>query len=315
MHTGASIRFHRAMATADRTSASRFPPDAEIVVRRVGFQFPDDLAPLWNARQPEWSHMVNGMSLTMPYLEPFLIRSVAAVIDQISDEQVRAAAQAFVAQEAQHFQTHRRYNELLKRNGYPQLADVESAMQKSYERIERKRSLKFRLAYTSGFEVMTPDVTRWLCDERRKLFAGSDTRVASFILWHFVEEAEHKNVAFDVYRSVYGGYVYRVIGGVYAPLHLIWYTRRGTVAMLKQDGRWWSPRARIRAWMRLASFLGVVVPGILRGFRPGHDPRDIEDPQWAKDWIAGWAAGPPSKEPPLLDTSHPDVPVPFPSPH
>lgn len=299
------------MAKADRRSAREFAPDPEIVVRRVGFKFPDDLDPVWNAEQPEWSHMVNGMSLTMPYLEPFLIKSVASAIDQTTNDQVRASAKAFVSQEAQHFQTHRRYNEILKRNGYPQLAEVESSMQKSFERMQEKRSLKFRLAYTSGFEVMTPDVTRWLIEERRKLFGRSDTRVASFILWHFVEEAEHKNVAFDVYQDVFGGYVYRVIGGLYAPLHLIWYMRRGCVVMLKQDGRWRNPRARIRAWMRLAAFLRAVVPGILRGFLPGHDPRKIDDPQWAHDWIAGWEASPDSDDPPLVDTSHPDLPVPF----
>jgi predicted metal-dependent hydrolase len=35
---------------------------------------------------------------------------------------------------------------------------------------------------------MTLGVTRWLVEDRVKLFAGADTRVVSFVLWHMVEE-------------------------------------------------------------------------------------------------------------------------------
>ena len=53
-------------------------------------------------------------------------------------------------------------------------------------------------------------VRRWqsldVVDNRVDLFRGSDTRIASFILWHFVEEAEHKRVAFDVFEAVSGDY-------------------------------------------------------------------------------------------------------------
>jgi len=75
-----------------------------------------------------------------------------------------------------------RYIELFKANGYSEIAEVEDAMKRSYARIKTKRSLAFRLAYAADFESMTLGVTKWLIEDRVKLFAGADTRVVSFVL-------------------------------------------------------------------------------------------------------------------------------------
>lgn len=44
----------------------RIPQPGQLVVRKIPFEFPDDLEPHWKPDEPEWSHMVNGASLTMP---------------------------------------------------------------------------------------------------------------------------------------------------------------------------------------------------------------------------------------------------------
>lgn len=140
---------------------SRIPSEGELVVRRIPFEFLEDLDPAWCPDQREWSHMVNGASLTMPYLEPFLIATLRDAMKEIEDEDVLEEARGFIGQEAQHDTTHRRYDELLKAKGYPQLAVVEKRMKQSFEKL-RRRSLAYRLAYTSGFETMTLGVTSWL---------------------------------------------------------------------------------------------------------------------------------------------------------
>lgn len=291
---------------------NRIPEEGELVVRRIPFEFPDDLEPLWNPEQREWSHMVNGASLTMPYLEPFLIATLRDATKEIQDEDVLEEARGFIGQEAQHYTTHRRYNELLKASGYPELAEVEERMQRGYERL-RRRSLAYRLAYASGFETMTLGVTHWLVNERTKLFGGSDTRIASFILWHFVEEAEHKRAAFDAYQAVDGRYWLRLVGIFVGSMHVFWWSRKAGVAMLKADGVWRSPASRLRAWRRTWEFFVAIVPGLLRSARPSHDPRDEPDPPWTREWIAGYAQAPEGGSVPLVDTTVPDFPVPFPA--
>lgn len=284
------------------------PEEGEIVVRSIPFEFPDELEPAWSPHR-EWAHMVNGASLTMPYLEPFLIATLKEAMDGIDDEEVLEEARGFNAQEAQHYKTHRRYNELLKANGYPELAEVEEAMKAGYEKL-RKRSLTYRLAYSCGFETMTLGVTNWLVSDRVKLFGGSDTRVASFIVWHFVEEAEHKRVAFDVYQAARGDYWQRVLGVFTGSGHVFWWARKGAIAMLKADGLWRDPRSRLRLWRRTAEFFRAVLPVILRSASPWHDPRDEPDPAWVRAWIAGYASCEGSFVP-LLDTDDAEMPLPF----
>lgn len=285
------------------------PAVGELVVRKIPFEFPDDLDPIWNQAQPEWSHIVNGASLTMPYLEPFLIATVREAIGDITEEAVLEEARGFIAQEAQHYRTHRRYNELLKRNGYPSLAAVEADMKRSFDGL-RTKSLTFRLAYACGFETMTVGVTDWLVGERTALFGGADSRVASFVLWHFVEESEHKNVAFDVYQSARGQYWQRVLGVFTGSMHVFWWSRKGVIAMLKTDGQWRNLRSRWRLWRRTAAFFKAVAPVVARSVLPSHDPRNHADPTWVREWIAGYASATGGVVP-MLDTSDPQMPVPF----
>ncbi|MCY4504516.1 MAG: metal-dependent hydrolase, partial [Hyphomicrobiales bacterium] len=68
-----------------------------IVVRKIPFAFDEDISPVWNDAQPEWSHMINGASLTMPYLEPFLIRTVREILPKLTDAGLREDARDFIA--------------------------------------------------------------------------------------------------------------------------------------------------------------------------------------------------------------------------
>jgi predicted metal-dependent hydrolase len=197
----------------------------------------------------------------------------------------------------------------LKAKGYPQLADVEKAMERSYDKL-RTRSLGYRLAYASGFETMTMGVTKWMVGERERLFYGADTRIASFILWHMVEEVEHKRVAFDVYQAVDGSYLRRVVGVLVGSAHVFWWSPAACVTMLKVDGRWRDLRSRRRLWRRTAEFLVAIAPTVLRSASPRHDPRHEPDPLWVRQWIDGYASADPT-EVPLLDTADRTIPIPF----
>ena len=287
------------------------PKPGDIVVRRIPFEFPDDIQPHWKPDEPEWSHMINGASLTMPYLEPFLIDTMREALRKIDDEHVQKEARGFMAQEGQHFRQHRRYNELLKAKGYPELAEIENEMQKSYDRMRRRRSLAFRMGYTAGFESMTLGVTRMLVEQRHDLFRNADPRVSSFILWHMVEETEHKRVAYDVYQAACPGYWMRALGVFTGSLHVMWFSRRGYRAMLKKDGLWFNLRSRMRLWRRATQFVLAVGPFLLRSALPGHDPEQEPDPTWVRDWIEGYARYATKDSIPLIDTVSSEMTAPY----
>lgn len=280
-------------------------------MRRIAFEFPDDIDPHWKKDEPEWSHMVNGASLTMPYLEPFLIDSMRDALEGIEDPEIREAARGFLTQEGQHFRHHRRYNDLLKAKGYPELAAIEDQMQASYDHMRKHRSLGYRMGFTAGFESMTLGVTSWLIEQRRDLFRNADPRVTSFVLWHMVEETEHKRVAYDVYQAACPGYWMRALGVFTGSLHVLWYSRKACIAMLQKDGLWKNWASRRRLWRRTGQFAAHVLPFLLRSALPGHDPAHESDPAWVHSWIEGYARKGDKTFVPLVDTSSADLPPPY----
>lgn len=281
-----------------------------IVVRPFSFEFPPDLEPRWAPDHVVRSHLFNGFSLTMPYLEPFLIKTMKEAAAHVDDPELKGDIRGFNGQEAQHYKCHRRLNELLKANGYPELAAVESRLEASFERLSR-RSLRTRLAYGAGFECMTNGFTNWFINKRRQLFGGNNPHVSSFWLMHMVEETEHKTVAYDTYMAVSGAYLPRALGVFQGSFHILGF---GVVAMwraLRKDGTLRSPSGVAELLRELGSLAWNVGPYLLRALRPGHNPRCEDDPQWMKDWIAGHAGLPPNAPLPLVDTDHPEPPVPF----
>ena len=287
-----------------------------IIVRQGAFDFPDDIAAHWIPSEPEFAQMINGASFVMPHLEPFLVATLAEAGRAITDPDIRREARDFCMQETQHYRTHRRFNDSLLAKGYGGLIAVEQAMAASYAQLAR-RPLATRLAYAAGFEAMTLGVTNWMVSNRLRLFSGADSRVASFILWHLVEETEHKLVAHDVYCAVTPGYWRRAWGVFHGSLDVIRWTRRSYVALLLQDGRWQTLRGRLRIWSWAARFLAGSLPAVLRALVPGHDPRSIRHPAWVDQWIAGHArhqandAVGKGGAMPLLDTGSATMPVPF----
>jgi predicted metal-dependent hydrolase len=261
-----------------------------IVVRKVQFEFPPDFQPHWNPADPALSQLVNGTSIMLPYMEPFIIDSIRQASKHITDPDLQKEAKAWIGQESQHFMQHRRFNEVLIAKGYPQLHEREKEIQREYEQF-KTRPLKFQVAYTAGFETMALAIGHTIIAQREHLFQGADPNVASLWLWHVVEEIEHKNLAFDVYQHVYGDYWYRVYGMLYAMMHLVRMVRGSYKVLLKADGLWgkWKTHWAIQkiAFRLFASAL----PGIVRHALPWHHPSHVADPAWMREWVALYDKG------------------------
>lgn len=283
---------------------------AEIVSREFSFDFPADLDPVWVPDNPVRSHLFNGFSLTMPYLEPFLIRSALKARPQIEDARLVDDILQFNRQEANHFKCHRRFNQILKTNGYPELAQLEEHMTKAYARLEGK-SLETQLAYGAGFESMTCGFTNWFVGKRKALFAGADPHVSSFWIMHMIEEGEHKTVAFDVYMASSGRYLPRMLGVLHGSAHIMTLGFKAMLIALKKDNILYSPSTLFSILRELSSIAFNIGPYLLRAMMPTFNPRKEGEPQWAKDWIAGYATLPEGANIPLVDTHNPDMPVPF----
>ena len=281
-----------------------------IIPREFSFDFPDDLDPVWVPGNPVRSHMFNGISVTMPYLEPFLMRSMSASKSKISEPELLEDVQGFVAQEGHHYKCHRRLNDLLMANGHPQFEKIENQLAEYYKKFSKK-SLATRLAYFAGFEAMSNGFTTWLIRKRWKLFEGASPHITSFWIMHMIEETEHKTVAHDAYMAVSGAYFMRAIGVFRGTLHVLGAGLKGMFSALKADKILFKPRTLISLIRELSSFVYHVGPFLFRATLPGYDPRNEVDPKWMREWIDGYAEYPADAPLPLLDTSDPKMPMPF----
>ena len=281
-----------------------------ITIRKFAFDFPSDLDPQWIPGNPVRAHFFNGVSLTMPYLEPFLVKTMREASEHISEPALLEDIRSFNGQEASHYKCHRRLNTLLKENGYPEFAAVEERLDATYKKLS-KCSLRTRLAYSAGFECMTNGFTNWLINKRLHLFSGASPHVSSFWLMHMVEETEHKTVAFDVYMAYSGQYLPRALGVFHGSFHVLGYGVIGMLTALKKDGVLAQPKCIAGVIRQISSVLWHVGPFLLRALLPWHNPRCETDPKWMKDWIAGHALLSADDTLPLVDTNDPDMPVPF----
>lgn len=255
------------------------PQDGAIVVRRMNFEFSTDIDPVFIAGQPEESYTNLALSLLLPYLEPYLIRSMRAARPKVTDPTLAAELDAFTAQEGQHYRQHARFNAALRAK-FSGVEALERELDEDYKRFTSDRSLRFNLAYAEGFESLTAVMA---CDAARRGFDGWSPAARDLFEWHLLEELEHRTVAFDVYQKVCGDYFYRVIVGFYAQWHLLRFVYRATMAMLAADPalleRHGGQRARDARFAALnrRMFLDVF-PRALRSFLPWYSPRSIPVP-------------------------------------
>lgn len=283
----------------------------EIIVRKFDFDFPDRLNPEWIPNNPVRSYFWNGISLTMPYLEPYLVKTNHEALAHIENEDLLKDIRNFNAQEIAHFKCHRKVNELLKQNGCIYYNEVERKIESHYEKLSKKKLIT-RLAYSAGFETMTKGFSIWMTSKRKGLWKGADKHMTSFWLMHLTEESEHKTVAFDVYMSAFGHYYFpRVVGVLHGSLGVLSLSLVGLFTALSKEGL----LMRLSTWKDLLVLFGEVIwnigPFLLHAMLPWHNPRDFPDGKWVTEWLEGYKTLESGQSIPLVDTTHPDIPVPF----
>jgi predicted metal-dependent hydrolase len=255
-----------------------------MTVRRMRFPFPDSLKAWWNPKRPEFSQLVNGSSLAMPYLEPYLIETMRQARAKITDQRLRADIEHYIGQESTHFRQHQQFNQRLAGLGYRAVPAHEALLKEDFERYRREKSFAFHLAYAEGFEAVALAISHMLVEEREFLFGGADPAVASLVLWHFVEEMEHKCVTYDVFQALDGRYSWRIYGLLFATIHVIIRVRSGYRRLLLEDGLWYNWKSRLALYGVLLRVFARVIPRFLRILKPSYNPREVEDAAWVKAW-------------------------------
>ena len=149
------------------------------------------------------SHVLAVLSSTFPDGEDFFVRSVRYYRDQITDPDLKRQVAGFIGQEATHGREHRALNDRLDELGYP-TRRIERFVRKGLALRERIAPPASNLAATAALEHFTATFAETLLSDKEARDLIASPEVTDVLLWHALEECEHKAVAFDVYRAVGG---------------------------------------------------------------------------------------------------------------
>lgn len=245
---------------------------ADITVRKIRFEFDGPID--FDVDDEALASMLPllGLSMTMPYLEPYLIRTMKVAIESISDPGLVEDARRFSQQEGHHFRNHALFNNQIRRQFDDATADklrgIEADLDADYHRFTKTETLKFNLAYAEGFEAMTCAAA--LASAEHGALGDGMMPGGEIWPWHMAEEIEHRTVAFDVYQHLVGSYFYRIGAGLWSQWHYLSYIRRFAGCMAHALGR------------KLVNSKSPVQKATLRRylhtFNPRYDPAKIPMP-------------------------------------
>jgi uncharacterized protein len=247
------------------------------------------VAPRWTANG-EFAQSFNALSTVPAYIEPYLISVMRKGKDLLGpdDEELLDDIDVFVKQEAQHFKLHRSFNNRLREAGdYGGLKALEERYEQSYDRLLAKRSPRFNLGYSEGFEAIGSAGAEFWVDYADKALRELDPATHELWRWHMAEEYEHRTVVHRLYHRLYGrgpfSYVVRVTTFLYAVVHIELHTTRVMKYLLGQDQAAMAPEARTKSVERAKKVTHDRRKNLRtvawRVVRPGYDPADLPPPK------------------------------------
>lgn len=282
------------MSTATLEPAPDRTPDdgatpAPLKVRRISFDHTRDETPrhFMDDGDPVMSHIVSVLSALFPEGEDFFVRSVRHYRDEITDPVLKKQVAGFIGQEAIHGREHRELNDRLAQMGYlTRLVDRTTAARLKFN--EKIAPAKVNLAVTAALEHYTATLAEVLLGDDRAQAMFTDEEIKGLLMWHAVEESEHKAVAFDVYQAVCGDPKLRA-----RVMNAVTIGFIGTavlfslLSLAKDPATWRHPRrlARSFAKVRTSPWLTKDVRSRIRDYnRPDFHPDDHDATALLEEW-------------------------------
>jgi predicted metal-dependent hydrolase len=293
----------------------------DLVVRKIPWAFDASVPFMWQPANPHFGLACNAFTFIAVAFERYIVLALRKAQDKLNeDPDVAAEAELFLRQEAQHAAAHRKHMIALVQR-YPKLEQCYEDANKAYDDLIDEQPIEFHAAYIANVEVTFTPLFKVLLDNRDSLFNGGDERVASLMMWHFVEEIEHRSSGLKLCRHINPNPWYRVrqIPATFSHFgklsdavtktfdEVIPFDDRGVSArerastMLFSQFNYRMPGGRRRHARRggplplfhavPTSQLLTTVWRLMLSQTPHHDPADEPLPGWADTWMREYERG------------------------
>ena len=233
-----------------RRGKNNTPDDVILKSRKMGFSIDEIIPRHWAGGDAVKTHFLNGISAILPQGEEYFVQTVRDNMDRITDPELAVMCRKFFGQEGHHTNEHRTFNEyLVNKQGYKHLPRLEKWMWSLVDFFSAITDDDTHLIFVSGAEHMTAVTGHQVLSEA-DYWLEDNNPLSSILIWHAVEEVEHKSVVYDVHDHLGGSYWKRIL---WMPA-IVSVVATGVVAnqlyMLHADGELKKPKT----WWRLFNF-------------------------------------------------------------
>lgn len=263
------------------------PPAIE--PRRMSFDFAAERRRFWYGDNAVLTAFMAALSSTFPPGEREFVRSVLHYREQL-DGELLEQVRAFAAQEGHHARQHTIANAWIDSLGFDAKGCSEH-LEAEIEEFRKNTPDDILLAATVGAEHITAIMAHYLLTHD-EVVAGLPDAVRELILWHAVEEIEHKAVAMDVYDKVSGDR--DKLRKTFVVQTIMFSTTVGRYMNRMLETAEYKPTAR--EWLGATRFLvgpGGLIPGIAKSYlsfyRKDFHPWDHDDRHLIDAWKASQA--------------------------
>ena len=180
-----------------------------LIVRSPHFRIDESVPFQWQPANPSFGLFGNAFTFLAIAFERYIVSATRQALPRFTDASIAEEADAFVRQEAQHARAHHAHAKAMMAR-YPGLKETYAAAGAAYDELLERESVEFHLAYIANLEATFTPLFKMVLDNRRELLEGSDERVGTMFLWHFVEEIEHRTSALLIHHHVTPDRWYRI---------------------------------------------------------------------------------------------------------
>jgi predicted metal-dependent hydrolase len=238
----------------------------------------DSINKYWFYKNSLTTYFMSSLMTSFPEGEKFFIRAVRE--KGIESEDVKK----FIAQEAHHSIEHKKLLKEVEKSGL-RITKVVSFIEKVFflKKFSVGNIMKYffgkniELSVTAGLEHIT---SCCLCPFPAKINLRRyvDLPMANMLIWHALEEFEHKNVAYDVLQKESKSYFKRILGLILGTIFLTVITSYGMIYLIITDKNYKKNIQDIPFFLVfIAGLLKYTTKDYLRYFKPSFHPSQIDD--------------------------------------
>ncbi len=267
------------------------PEDLRIVARKVkcDYRAPMHAHRFWYGNEIGATHFFNAFQSMFPEGERLFIEAAldgAAELERKGalDPQLAADIKLFIKQEGHHALQHARWNQALIQEGYDRIADYVEQMRVFRTRLRRHVPATLRLSITAAAEHYTASLVYVLLSAGSTFISKAIEPFKAELLYHAMEEVEHKAVCFQAYMCRSGSYLGRMVGFLFATLVIAvrFYSRFRY--LLQRDGAWSAARRRTFSGFFLGKngMVRKLLPRVLKYLKPSFSPWQTDERAFVK---------------------------------